>query len=381
VSGGRARGSREATTPFVNNKPSPLLAAYAGKCILITGAGGFIGSALTLALAGGSPGFLVLLDNSEHNLHEIDLALREQSSVAHAAILGDVCDVALLAEVLERYRPEVIFHAAACKHVPLMEKNPLAAMRTNAIGTRRLLQAAKTSRVTHLLLISTDKAVQPASVMGATKRVAELALERMSHDGMTLQTVRLGNVLGSHGSVAPLFARQIARGGPVTVTHPEVERYFFTLEETVEIILRAAALESGIFIPQAVPPLRIVELAERMIREARDGKSSAVSIEFIGMRPGDKLREEFLNEGESAEATSDFVDQGRDQRLLRVRGPQMNAQQHGDREFDELMLQLQEAVELRRLDRAIEVLRKLVPEYRPSELLLEMLQQASVAKA
>jgi FlaA1/EpsC-like NDP-sugar epimerase len=365
----------------VNDKPSPLLAAYAGKCILVTGAGGFIGSALTLALAAGSPRFLVLLDNSEHNLHEINLALREQSSVAHATILGDVCDAVLLAEVLERHRPEMIFHAAACKHVPLMENNPLAAMRTNAIGTWRLLRAAKTFRVAQVLLISTDKAVQPASVMGATKRVAELALERMSHDGMTLQTVRLGNVLGSHGSVAPLFARQIGRGGPVTVTHPEVERYFFTLGETIEIILRAAVLECGIFIPPPVPPMRIAELAERMIREAHDEKSAEVSIAFTGMRPGDKLREEFLSEGESAEAASDCVDQRRDRKLLRVRGPQMNAQQYGVHEFDNLMLQLEEAVELRRLDRAMEVLRKLVPEYRPSELLLEMLQQASVAKA
>ncbi len=380
MSGGRARGSREAT-PSVNNKSSPLPAAYAGKCILITGAGGFIGSALTLALAGGSPGFLVLLDNSEHNLHEIDLALRELSSVAHATILGDICDVALMTEVLKRHRPEVIFHAAACKHVPLMENNPLAAMRTNAIGTWRLLLAARISRAAQVLLISTDKAVQPASVMGATKRVAELALERMRHEGMTLQTVRLGNVLGSHGSVAPLFARQIARGGPVTVAHPEVERYFFTLEQTVEIILRAAALESGIFIPQPVPPLRIAELAARMIHEAREGKSGEISVEFTGMRPGDKLREEFLNEGESAEAASDGPDQRHDQRLLRVRGLQMSARQLEVREFDRLMLQLEEAVELRRLDRAMEVLRKLVPEYRPSELLLEMLQHASVAKA
>jgi FlaA1/EpsC-like NDP-sugar epimerase len=383
VGEGRARGSREAT-PFVKNKPSPLLAAYAGKCLLVTGAGGFIGSALTLALAAGSPRFLVLLDNSEHNLHEIDLALREQCSVAHevahTAILGDICDVALLAEVLERYRPEIIFHAAACKHVPLMEKNPLAAIRANALGTWRLLRAAETFRASQVLLISTDKAVEPASVMGATKRVAELVLARMGHRGMTLQTVRLGNVLGSHGSVAPLFARQIARGGPVTVTHPEIERYFFTLEETVEIILIAAALESGTFIPEPVPPLRIAELAERMIREAHDA-CGAVSIEFTGMRPGDKLREEFLNEGEFTEAVSDGLDHRRYQRLLRVRGPQIHAQRLAVREFAKLMLQLEEALELRQLGQAMEVLRKLVPEYHPSELLLEMLQQASVAKA
>jgi FlaA1/EpsC-like NDP-sugar epimerase len=332
----------------VNNKSSLSLAAYAGKRILITGAGGFIGSALTAALAAASPQSLVLLDNSEQNLHEMDLA-----------------------------QPEIIFHAAACKHVPLMEKNPLAAIRTNGIATWRLMQAitqapnyaAKNSRAPQVLLISTDKAVKPASVMGATKRVAELALERMSSSGMTLQTVRLGNVLGSHGSVAPLFAQQIARGGPVTVTHPEVERYFFTLDDTIEIILRAASLGSGTFIPAPVPPLKIAVLAERMIREARSEGSGEIPIIFTEMRAGDKLREEFLNAAELAENTND-------QRLLRVRGPHLNAEQ-----FDGLMPRLDEAVAQRQLGAAVDVLRQLVPEYRPSEVLLERLHQASVANA
>jgi FlaA1/EpsC-like NDP-sugar epimerase len=361
----------------VKNKPSPALAAYAGKCILITGAGGFIGSALTAALAAGSPRLLVLLDNSEHNLHEIDLALREQDAVEHAAVLGDVCDAGLIAEVLERYRPEIIFHAAACKHVPVMEENPLAAMHTNAVGTWRLMRAsmqasthvAKTSGVSQVLLISTDKAVKPASVMGATKRVAELALERMSSEGRILQTVRLGNVLGSHGSVAPLFARQIARGGLVTVTHAQAERYFFTLDQTIEIILCAAALQSGTFIPRPVPPLRIAELAERMIREAHCERLGEVTVKFVGMRPGDKLREEFLNDSEVAEDTQD-------RRLLRVHGPKISAQQ-----FDSAMSRLDEAVARRHLGRAMEILRELVPEYRPSEILVKILHEASVAKA
>jgi len=358
---------------FVNNKLSPLLAAYAGKCILITGAGGFIGSALAGALAAGSPRLLVLLDNSERHLHELAVALQEPNSAPHEAILGDVCDVALLGEVLARYRPEVIFHAAACKHVPLMEKNPLAAMRTNALGTWRLLRAftgaAKAVRGAQLLLISTDKAVKPASVMGATKRVAEMALERMSRAGMTLQIVRLGNVLGSHGSVAPLFARQIARGGPVTVTHPEVQRYFFTLDETVEIIFRAAALPAGAFIPALPLPLRIAELAERMIRAAPRADSREVSIKFTALRPGDKLHEEFINEGELAAATAD-------QQLSCVRGPQLDAAR-----FDAAMLRLEAALEQRQLGPAIEILRELVPDYRPSAILLETLREASLAQA
>ena len=349
-----------------------MLAVYAGKRLLITGAGGFIGSALTVALAAGSPRFLVLLDNSENNLHEIAVTLREQHPAEHAAILGDVCDPAAMAELLERYRPEIIFHAAACKHVPLMESNPLAAMRANALGTWKLLRAAKLFHVAQVLLTSTDKAVKPASVMGASKRVAELALERNDSGHMILQTVRLGNVLGSHGSVGPLFARQIARGGPVTVTHPEVERYFFTLEETVEIILSAASLrETGTFIPKLRPPVRIVDLAERMIREARNDNSGEVPIKFTEMRPGDKLREEFLNDGEIAESTHD-----QRQLLLRVRRLRIDAVQ-----FDVAMAQLEEAVEQRQLGRAMDILRALVPDYRPSAAVLELLHQASVAKA
>jgi FlaA1/EpsC-like NDP-sugar epimerase len=371
----RARGARKAAS-LVENKPSISLAAFAGKCVLITGAGGFIGSALCGALAAASPRFLVLLDASEHNLHELAIALNEQTRVSHAAVLGDVCDIALLREILERYRPEVIFHAAACKHVPLMEQNPLAAMGTNAIGTWRLLRAVvqrstaavRTAPVTQLMLLSTDKAVKPASVMGATKRVAELTLERMSSEGIALQTVRLGNVLGSHGSVAPLFADQIARGVPVTVTHPEAERYFFSLDEGVELIFGAAALETGTFIPKLPTPLKIVELAEGMIREAGDARSREVRVQFTELRPGDKLREEFLNDGELGEVTGD-------PRLLRVRGPQMDAEQ-----FDTLMSLLDDAVANRRLARAMEILQQLVPDYHPSQTLRELLHQASVAK-
>jgi FlaA1/EpsC-like NDP-sugar epimerase len=409
---------------------------YAGKRILITGAGGFIGSALVAALTAAFPQFLVLLDNSERNLHEVETMLCPRNGFAYAAVLGDICDVALLAEILECYRPEVIFHAAACKHVPLMEQNPLAAMRTNALGTWRLLQtalqtsaqtlprAAGASRVAQVLLISTDKSVKPASVMGATKRVAELALERMCSaeatlagvtlPEVTLQTVRLGNVLGSHGSVQPLFAKQIARGGPVTVTHAEVERYFFNLNETMGIILGAAALESGTFIPVLPAPLKISELAQRMIREARPADSDEVSIEFTAMRPGDKLREDFLNDDEVAEATRD----SRLQRVLRTKpdtqkpdtekpdaqrpdaqkldaqkldaqrldaqrldAPNVDAPKLDPLHFDELMAQLADAVAQRQLGPAMRILRELVPGYRPSETLLETARQASVARA
>ena len=349
-------------------------AAFAGKCILITGAGGYIGGALAETLVGYAPGFLVLLDNSEHNLHEISIRLRDADSAAGTrvqfpGVLGEVCDEAILAELFERYRPEIIFHAAACKHVPLMEENPLAAMRTNALGTWRLLQAAKRGGVAQLLLVSTDKAVHPASVMGATKRVAELLLERGAGDGIVLQTVRLGNVLGSPGSVAPLFARQIARGGPVTVTDPAAERYFLTLATTVEIILRASQLGAGTFIPKLAPAVRIAAFAERMIVEARKAGSPAIVVQFTGMRPGDKLREEFLNEAEVSEITSD-------DRLLRVRNTKMD-----EEVLDAAIRTLDEAIASRDLRKAMETLRQIVPEYRPSDVVMEIVQESSVTEA
>jgi FlaA1/EpsC-like NDP-sugar epimerase len=350
----------------INSSQSP--AAFAGKCILITGAGGYIGAALADALAASSPRYLVLLDNSEHNLHELTQNLREQGDVNFCAVLGDVSDEALLAEIFERYRPEIIFHAAACKHVPLMEENPLAALRTNAIGAWRLVQAAMRGGAKRLLLVSTDKAVNPASVMGATKRVAELVLQRMNGESTILQTVRLGNVLGSHGSVAPRFARQIARGGPVTVTHPEAERYFLTLNTTVEIILRVAGLGAGTFIPKLAPPVRIAALAERMIQEARKTGSQAIAVKFTEMRPGDKLREEFLYQGESSEPTAD-------ERLLHIANLKMN-----EPAFDTAMRELDDSIARRDLVKAMEILRALVPQYRPSERVLEILDEASVAK-
>jgi FlaA1/EpsC-like NDP-sugar epimerase len=348
--------------------------AFAGKCILITGAGGYIGGALAETLAAYAPALLVLLDNSEHNLNEITTRLRGAGTVGAAdvqfsGVLEDVCNESLLAELFERYRPEIIFHAAACKHVPLMEENPLAAMRTNAIGTWRLLEAAKRNGASQLLLVSTDKAVHPASVMGATKRVAELLLERGAGDGIALQSVRLGNVLGSPGSVAPLFARQIARGGPVTVTDPTAERYFLTLATATEMILRASQLGPGTFIPKLAPAVRIVAFAERMIAEARKAGSPPIAVQFTGMRPGDKLREEFLNDAEVSEITED-------ERLLRVRPAKIN---YGA--FDTAMGKLDEAVESRDLRKAMESLQQIVPEYRPSDVVMEIVHESSVTKA
>jgi FlaA1/EpsC-like NDP-sugar epimerase len=334
-----------------------------GKCVLVTGAGGCIGSALAEALCSHDGRQLILLDHSEQNLYEISMRLTALRRGWYAAILGDILDGALLEEIFERHRPDTIYHAAAFKHVPLMESNPLAVVRNNAIGTWELAKSAARFGVERLLMISTDKAVNPRSVMGASKRVAELALLRMSNSKTRMNAVRLGNVLGSQGSVAPLFQLQIAQGGPVTVTHPEARRYFLTLGETVEIILAAISLnESGcILVPKMSAPVKILDLAKRMIEEAGLQTPRDVSIAFTGLRPGDKLEEELVSAQESLAPTSE-------ERLRRVQGVPTGAEK-----LDSAMGRIAAGVIERNLTAVIDELGKLVPEYQPSEVLLGLL--------
>jgi len=277
-----------------------------GETILVTGAGGCIGSALVQALACSNPRFLILLDHSEQNLHEINLQFAAAGKSSYAAVLGDILDGPLMTEIFDRYRPQTIYHAAAFKHVPLMESNPIAVVRNNALGTWELAKTAARFGAERLLMISTDKAVNPRSIMGASKRIAELALLRLSDSessnakatiaGTKMNAVRLGNVLGSHGSVGPLFQQQIQRGGPVTVAHREASRYFLMLSETVELIMAAAAIDDSgsIFIPKMCEPVKILDFATRMIREAGLETSRDIEIVFTGLRPGDKLQEDLL---------------------------------------------------------------------------------------
>ena len=344
------------------NAPS-LHTTNAGKSILVTGAGGCIGSALTEALASAGARFLILLDHSEQNLYEINMRLAAAGRTAYAAILGDILDRPLLTEIFDRYRPETIYHAAAFKHVPLMESNPIAVVRNNAIGTWELAKTAAAFESEHLLLISTDKAVNPRSVMGASKRVAELVLLRMSNLKTKMNAVRLGNVLGSQGSVGPLFQQQIEKGGPVTVTHPEARRFFLTLSETVELILASAALNDArsILIPKMSAPVKILDLAKRMIQEAGLQTPRDIEILFTRMRPGDKLEEELVSAQESLGPTSDG-------RLDRVNGPSIDAE-----ELDASLHRISESVRRRNLASLLGELGKLVPEYKPSETLLGLL--------
>ena len=338
-----------------------------GKSILITGAGGCIGSALAQSLASSSPQFLILLDHSEENLHEINMQLAATGKSFYTAILGDILDGPLMTEIFDRYRPQTIYHAAAFKHVPLMESNPIAVVRNNALGTWELAKTAAHFGVERLLMISTDKAVNPRSIMGASKRVAELALLRLSNTktsaGTKMNAVRLGNVLGSQGSVGPLFQQQIQHGGPVTLTHPEASRYFLTLDETVKLIVAASAIEDSgnIFVPKMCEPIKIQDLAGRMIREAGLETPSDIQIVVTGLRPGDKLHEELAYAYEVLQPSSD-------ERLYRANGQHREAQI-----VDAALQEISESVQERNLIALIGALCNLVPEYQPSETLLALL--------
>jgi O-antigen biosynthesis protein WbqV len=291
-----------------------------GRRVLLTGAGGTIGSELARQIADLGPARLALVDNSEFNLYSIDLELTERyPSLPRAAVLADVRDGARIDALLATERPSLVFHAAALKHVPMVEAHPCEGVLTNAIATRRLADACRNTGVAAMVLISTDKAVNPSSVMGASKRLAEswcqaLDVDERTHGGRTrFVTVRFGNVLGSTGSVVPLFQRQLAAGGPLTVTHPEISRYFMTVREAVELVLQASALgalsttdgvDGGrIYVLDMGEPVKIVDLARRMIRLAGFKPERDIKIAFTGLRPGEKLHEELFHEGELARTT------------------------------------------------------------------------------
>ena len=278
-----------------------------GQCVLVTGGGGSIGSELCRQIAGYGPSRLVVLDNGEYNLYRIDQDLRSHTPDLRVhTVLGDVRDAAVVDLVFSSLRPQVVFHAAAYKHVPMVEENPLEGVSNNVFGTRMLADAALRYGARHFVLISTDKTVNPVNFMGASKRVGELYCQSLNALGEThFITTRFGNVLGSCGSVVPLFERQIASGGPVTVTHADITRYFMTIPEAVGLILQAGAMGRGgeIYVLDMGEPVRIRELAEKMIRLSGLRPDQDIKIEYVGLRLGEKLHEELFYAEEELRGT------------------------------------------------------------------------------
>lgn len=269
---------------------------FAGKSILVTGAGGSIGSELCRQLAALDPSRLIMLDRSENDLFEIEHELSRKLDQKTCSELVDIRDASALAEVFARHRPQVVFHAAAFKHVPMMERHPRAAIENNVIGTRNLATLADRHAVAHFVHISSDKAVNPSNIMGATKRIAEMIVQSLASESQTkFNCVRFGNVLGSRGSVIHTFQRQIDLGGPVTVTDPEVTRFFMTLHEAVSLVIQAGARgQSGeTFLLDMGEPVKILDLAKSMIRLS-GREEEEIGIEFVGLRPGEKLSEELV---------------------------------------------------------------------------------------
>lgn len=279
-----------------------------GKSILVTGGGGSIGSELCRQIARLGPSELVLFEHSEFNLYAIEMELRRNfPDVSLQVHLGDVSDFASVARVFQMYRPDVVYHAAAYKHVPMLEGQVREAVNNNVIGTRIVALNADRFGCSQFVLISTDKAVNPSSVMGASKRIAEIFCQNLNKRSKTKYiTVRFGNVLGSAGSVVPLFQRQIANGGPVTVTHREMERYFMTIPEACLLIMQASVIGNGgeIFVLNMGAPIKISFLAEQMIRLSGKEPGSDIEISYTGLRPGEKLYEELFHESEQLEPTS-----------------------------------------------------------------------------
>jgi FlaA1/EpsC-like NDP-sugar epimerase len=298
-----------------------------GQAVMVTGAGGSIGSELCRQLADLRPKILIAFDQAETNLYWLQQELgRSIPDLRVAAVVGDILDTNKLNEVMALYRPEVVYHAAAYKHVPMMEQNVLEAIKNNVFGTQAVALSAEANAVQRFVLISTDKAVHPISIMGMSKRVAEDLL--LSRNGSSTRhvTVRFGNVLGSAGSVLPLFQWQMAMGGPVTVTDPEATRYFMLIAEAAQLVIQASAMGAGgeIFLLDMGTPVPVMQLAQDLMRLSGINPSSDMSVETVGLRPGEKLREELVRESE------EFRPSGHEKILMVLPGDLDNRAFEGD---------------------------------------------------
>lgn len=272
-----------------------------GKVVAVTGAGGSIGSELCRQIIRFNPSVLILIEGSEYNLYRMEMELRNERKLPHFfPAMGRVQDRALIDRLLAHYRPQVLFHAAACKHVPMVEMNPWEAVFNNVVGSQTVMDLAEKHGVERCVLISTDKAVRPTNVMGASKRAVEILMQSRPQGKTRYMAVRFGNVVGSSGSAIPLFQSQIKAGGPVTVTHPEMTRYFMTIPEACQLVLQAGSLGEGgeIFILEMGTPVKIADMARDLIRLSGKEPDRDIKIVYTGLRPGEKLYEELITHGE-----------------------------------------------------------------------------------
>ena len=328
--------------------------------VLVTGAGGSIGTELCRQICRFRPASVILFERAESSLYEIDLELRKNFPyVKVISVLGDIRDRTQLSHTFSDYRPQVIFHTAAYKHVPILELQPWKAIKNNIIGTRNMILISKEYSIERFVFVSTDKAVRPANIMGASKRVAELLTQCQNGNcisNTSFITVRFGNVVGSVGSVVPLFRKQIKKGGPVTVTHPDVTRYFMTIPESCQLILQAGAMGEGceIFFLDMGTPIKIGDMARDLIRLSGFEPDVDIKIEFTGLRPGEKLYEELITEGEGIVQTSH-------EKIMVLKGKTCD-QTFLDGKIDELrsLAQTQDAEGIRSL------LKEIIPEYKPT---------------
>ena len=345
-----------------------LPAALRGKRILITGAGGFIGSAVARTLAKVSVEHLVLLDIAEAGLHALSLEMDRH--VPHDLVVGDVCDAGLLEHLFERYHPQIVLHAAACKHVTLMEQNPFAAAKTNVLGSQQIAHAASVFGAEQMVLISTDKAVDPAGIMGATKRIAELIV--LGNRGSTsMKAVRLGNVFASTGSVVPILREQIARGGPLTITDAACERYFVSLDDAVRCLLLASLLEAraAVLVPEAGASRCIMDVARELV--AGSGQQpGALDYKFTGLRPGEKLKERMISRHETLMESSVAG-------LRQV----LNRRLPSPKALETAIAEIAASISERGVDRLLRAIAPIVPEYQPSESLLRRADHVRSARA
>jgi FlaA1/EpsC-like NDP-sugar epimerase len=336
-----------------------------GKNVLVTGCGGSIGSELCRQIVKYNPRLIALLDASEANLFYIQMEIQNEKAFKNCqAILGSVQDDKLMSDIFNQYKPEVVFHAAAYKHVPMLEANPWEAVFNNIIGSRNAMEISIKYGVEKFVLVSTDKAVRPTNVMGASKRVTELIMQSLHGSVTRFMAVRFGNVVGSSGSVVPLFRRQIEQGGPVTVTHPEVTRYFMTIPEASQLILQAGTMGEGgeIFILRMGTPVKIADMARDLIRLSGKEPDIDVKIVYTGLRDGEKLYEELISEGEGILPTNhEKVMVLRSEQLFNGAENLSQARVELKKEIDELV----KAAERHDAKAIKHLLQKLVPEYKP----------------